>query len=246
MSESSSQTVSLNDIARRYMGALQHLTDLMVLNWAGSRTVAEQGYEEMYRGVAGLPSTPFRLNFETARAEAARWAFKSCLGDVMGLCQVFLEDIRKICGLVVFNVAKASGSGDLVGLAAEINAETGSVDIPTRIKHLKERYELNIPLEAEIQSLFAVHRCFVQAGGIVPANGTVTLNLKAIQPPAEGQKEPRLADYQRTWKAGERIAVSREEHAAVFTTVSVFLSSMLAAVQEFAKTSGFDESPSPK
>ena len=246
MSETSpSQTVSLNDIGRRYVGALQHLTDLMVLTWAGARVVTEQGYEEVFRSVAGLPSTPFRLNFETARAEAARWSFKSSLSDVLGLCQVFLEDIRKVCGLVEFNVAKANATGDLAALAAEINAETGSLDLPTRFKHLKERYHLNIPLEAELTSLHHVSRCFTYAGGVVPANGTVTIQLKAIQPPAEGEKEPRLTDYRRAWNAGERIAVSREEHAAVFTTVSVFLSSMLAAVQEYAKASGLTEtSPS--
>ncbi|XHR28061.1 MAG: hypothetical protein ACFUZC_19290 [Chthoniobacteraceae bacterium] len=246
MSDPAPQTISLNDIGRRYVGALQHLGDLMVLTWAGTRVVTEAGYEEVFRSVAGLPSTPFRLNFESARAEAARWNFKSSLGDILGLNQVFLEDIRKICGLVSFNVAKQSGNGDLASLAAEINAETGSVDIPARLKHLKERYSLSVPLEPQMQSLHALHYHFIHTGGVVPQNGAVTLQLKVIQPPAEGQKEPRLADYQRTWNPGERIAVSREEHAAVFTTVSIFLNSMLGSVQEFAKAFGLDEHPEPQ
>jgi hypothetical protein len=246
MSDPAPQTVSLNDIARRYIGGLQHLSDMMVLSWAGSRVVTEAGYEEVFKSVAGLPSTPFRLNFEAARAEAARWNFKSSLSDILGLCQVFLEDVRKICGLVSFNVAKQSGTGDLAALAAEINAENGSVDIPARIKHLKDRYSLTLPLEQPIASLAALYHTFTHTGGVVPQNASLTLHLKVIQPPAEGQKEPRLADYQRTWNPGERIAVSREEHAAVFTTVSVFLNSTLASVQEFAKAFGLEDHPEPQ
>lgn len=247
MPDPTPQTVSLNDIGNRYMSALQHLGDMMVLTWAGTRTVSEQTYEEVFRGVAGLPSTPFRLSFEAARSEAARWVFKSSLGDVLGLCQVFLEDVRKICGLVSFNVAKKSGTGDLASLAAEINAETGAVDVPARLKHLKDRYSLLVPLETQIGSLAALHHNFTHIGGVVPKDApAITLHLKVIQPPAEGQKEPRLADYQRTWKPSERIVISREEHAAVFTTASVFLSTMLASVQEFAKTFGLDDRPDPQ
>jgi len=246
MIDPTSQTVSLNDIGQRYVGALQHLSDLMVLTWAGARIVNEQGYEETFRSVAGLPSTPFRFSLETAKAEAARWWFKNSLGEVLGLALVFLEDIRKVCGLVTFNVAKATSSGDLASLAAEINADNGPLDIPTRFKHLKSRYGLTLPLEAELLSLVALSRCFLQTGGTVPKGSALTVQLKAIQPPAEGTTEPRLADYTRTWKEGQRITVSREEHAAVFTTVSVFLSAMLAAVQEFAKASGLPENSSPQ
>ena len=242
----SSQTISLNDIGMRYIGALQHLSDLMVLIWAGARAVDEQSYEETFRSVAGLPSTQFRLPLETAREEAARWCFKNSLGEVLGLCQVFLGDIRRVCGLVDFNIAKAKASGNLAALAAEVNADTGPLDIPTRLAHLKSRYALALPLEAEMLSLVVLHHCFLQTSGTVPKGAALTLQLKSVQPPAEGGTEPRLADFSRTWKEGERIAVSREEHAAIFTTTSLFLSAMLTAVQEFAKASGFPENTSPQ
>lgn len=246
MTDPTSQNISLNDIGARYMSALQHLSDLMVLTWAGARAVNEQGYEETFRSVAGLPSTQFRFPLETAKAEAARWWFKNSLGEVLGLSLVFLEDIRKICGLVRFNAAKATAAGDLAALAAEINADNGPLDIPTRFKHLKSHYGLALPLEAELLSLVALHRCFLQTAGTVPKGAVLNVQLKAIQPPAEGEKEPRLADYTRTWKEGERISVSREEHAAVFTTISVFVSSMLTAVQDFSKAAGISEVRSPR
>ena len=246
MSEPSAQSISLNDLGMRYLSALQHLSDLMVLTWAGARAVSEQDYEETFRSLAGLPATQFRLPLETAREEAARWWLKNSLGEVLGLCLVFLEDIRRICGLITFHAAKAAASGDLAALAAEVNSDPGPLDIPTRLNRLKSRYALTLPLEAEILSLVALHRCFLQTGGTVPADAALTLQLKSVQRPAEGESAPRLTDHARTWKAGERIAVSREEHAALFTTLSVFLSATLAAVQEFAKASGLPENTSPQ
>ena len=246
MSEPSAQSISLNDLGMRYLGALQHLSDVMVLTWAGARTVNEQAYEEMFRSVAGLPSTPFRFPMETAREEASRWWFKISLSEALGLCQFFLEDIRRVCGLVAFHAAKANASGDLATLAAEVNSETGPLDLPARFNHLKNRYALTLPLEAELLSLVALHRCFLQTGGTVPAGDALTVQLKAVQPPAEGASAPQLVAFTRTWNPGERIAVSREEHAAIFTTLSVFLSATLAAVQEFAKASGLPENTSPQ
>lgn len=243
MTEPASQTISLNDIGSRYLGALQHLSDFMVLTWAGARAVNEQNYDETFHAVSGLPNTNARLSFPAARAEGERWWLKNSLGDTLGLILVFLEDIRKLCGVVAFNVAKAKAEGDLVALAAEVNADLGPQDIPTRFKHLKERHQLTIPLEAEILSLAAMHRCFTHGGGVVPKGATLALRLKAVQPPAEGETQPRLADYQRAWSGGERISLSREEHAAIFTTASVFLNAVLHAVQQFAKSSGLPETP---
>ena len=160
---------------------------------------------------------------------------------MLGLLLVFLEDIRKVCGVVAFNVAKSQASGDLVALAAQINADNGPLDIPTRFKDLKERYNLGIPLEAELMSLAALHRCFTHAGGVVPKGATLALRLKVVQPPPEGETQPQLGDYQRTWTAGEKVALSREEHAAFFTTASVFMNAMLHAVQQFAQASGLPD-----
>ena len=246
MTAPANQTISLNDIGLRYLTGLQHLSDLMVLTWAGVRNVSEESYEETFRSIAGLPSTQARFSMDLARTEAARWWFKSSLGEILGLCGVFLEDIRKVSGVVVFNIAKTTGSADLAALAAEINSNSGPLDVPTRLKNLKDRYGLVIPMESEILSLVATHRCFLQAGGVIPNGATLTLHLKAVQPVAGDKNNLNLTDYKHTWKAGERITISREEHAAVFTTISVFLTAMLTSVQDFAKVSGLVESPSPQ
>ena len=242
MIDQNSRTISLNDIGVKYVEALQRLSDLAVFAWAGSRTLNEQAYDEVSRSVPGLPSTQFRLSFGAAREESERWMLKQSLNEVLGLCMMLLEDVRKLCGLVEFNAAKANASGNLANLAAELNAVSGRMDLPTRLKQLKDRYNVALPVEAELRSLAELAQCLFQGNATVATPG-LTLRLKMICSPAEGETQPRLGDFERSWKAGEKVTLSRQEHAAVFTTISLLISSMLGAVQEYAKRSGLPEEP---
>lgn len=241
-SNASSRTISLNDIGEKYFAAIQRLSDLTVFNWASARTVSEQGYDDTGKSVSGLPATPYRLSFEAAKAENERWVLKHGVNEILGLTAIFLEDIRKLCGLVTFNAAKANASGDLAALAAEINA-AGPQEFGARLKHIRERYNVGSPLEQEMLSIVNLGRLLFQQNGAVGNGETVTLALKAVQAPAEGSKEARIEPYTRSWKSGEQILLSREEHAAIFTTVSLFFSSFLSAVQEYAQSSGLAPEP---
>lgn len=238
----SNRTISLNDIGQKYFSAIQRLSDLTVYAWAGSRAASEQGYDEVAKAISGLPSTPFHLSFDAVKEESENWILKHSVNELLGLTLIFLEDVRKLAGLVAFNAAKANASGDLASLAAEINA-TQQTDFPERLKQLKDRYNITSPVEAEMLSLPGLGRLFFQRNGVVGNGETLELLLKAVQPPAEGSTEARLADYKRVWNSGERITLSRQEHAAIFTTVSVFFSTLLNAVQEYAKSSGLAPEP---
>jgi hypothetical protein len=240
--ESSPQTVSLNDIALKYTQAIQHLSDLAVFEWAAARTVSEQGYDEVARGIPGLPATQFRLPFEVAKEAAERSALKHSINEALGLVAVFLDDIRKLTGLVVFNAARMKASNNLATLAAELNAAPPP-DFPGRLQLLRQRIGSELPLEKEILSLVALARTLFHRNGVIGEGEVLHLNLKVVQPPAEGETEARIGNYERQWKAGEPISLSRQEHAAVFTTVSIFFNAMLGTVQEFAKSSGILPEP---
>lgn len=244
--ESPSRTISLGDVGQKYTEALQHLSDLAVFAWAGARAVNEQGYEEAAHSVPGLPVTSFRFSFEAAKAAAALSGFKHSINEVLGLVTVFLEDIRKLSGLVVFNAARARGDHNLATLAAQLNVAP-SPDLPGRFRHLRERIGMELPLEAEILSIATLAGTLFHRNGLPMEGETLSLRLKVIQPPANGsteaQAQARLGDHERSWKAGERVTLSRQEHAAIFTTVSLFFNATLGAVQEFAKRSGLAPEP---
>lgn len=246
MTDSASRSISLNDIGLRYFATLQRLSDVIVFTWAGARSVSEQGYEEVARSVPGLPASQFRVPFHTAREEAERLWLKQSINELLGLCMVFLEDVRKLAALVTFNAARARATGDLASLAAEVNAALGQSDPETRVKQLRERYGIYSPEESELLSLAGFARSLFVNGGIVPNGAAVTLQLKMLQPPEPEDSEPRFGEFQRIWMAGEIIALTREQHAAIFTTLSIFIGGMLAAVQEYAQRSGLSEEPLPQ
>lgn len=244
MTESNaSHTISLHELGQKYFKALQHLSDLTAYVWAGARSVNEKTYEELSRGVAGLPNTPFRLSFETAKHEAERAWLKQSVSEVIGLSYVFIEDIRKLCGLVLFNATKASGQGDLVALAAELNAVPPPADLFTRLSEVQQRFGLTTEFDAHMISLSKAARSLLHHNGVLGPEDQCDLKLKMLIPPADKDAQPKVVDFEASWKAGERIYLNRNQHAAVFTTVSLFFSAMLTALQEYAKRSGAAQEP---
>jgi len=231
-----SRTISLNDLGLRYLQNIQHLSDLTAYGWAGTRTVSEQGYDDVSKGVPGLPSTKFRLPFEVVKQEADRAWLKYTLSELIGLLFLYLDDVRKVAGLVLFNAAKARGDGDLAGLAAELNKAPDQVDLPSRLKDLKERYGIATELEPHLVSLTHFGRLLIQNGGIVPKDETVRLRIRKLVPNADAK--PTLQDWEISWKSGDRVVLNRADQAAIFTTVSLFVSATLGAVQELAKRQG--------
>lgn len=239
MTDSVQRNISLNDIGLKYLSSLQRLSDLMVAHWAGAQAVEEQTYNELSRSVPGLPSTEFHIPFSAAKEEAERWVLKHSANEVLGLATMFLEEVRKLCALVAFNAARANASGDLALLAAELNGRPNLPDPAARFRQLRERYAVTSPFEGELVSLTDFAKCLFQTNGRIVGNGApLTLRLKTIHPPAEGESQPRLLDFQRSWSAGENLMLTREEHAAIFTTVSLFIGNLMNAVQEYAKRSG--------
>lgn len=224
------------------MSALQRLSDLMVYMWTCAHCANPQIYDQAPQALPGLPKTELRMDFNAAREEAERWWLHHSINELLGLNALFLDDVRKLCALIAFNAARLNATGDLASLAAEVNGAAGKADIAGRLHHLKTRYHLVSPFEAEILS-FAIFGQFLYRGGVVPKETVVKLQLKCVQAAGQGGPQARLTDMQRTWGPEEKLLLTREQHTAVFTTVSLFLGSMLSAVQEFARLSGLPDTP---
>jgi hypothetical protein len=243
MSEPTSQTVSLNDVAIKYIQAVQRLSDIMVIHWGGFRTLNEQTFDELAKSIPGLPATEFRLPFEVAKAEADFTLVKQTLNEVLSLSIIFLEDVRKLSALVAFNAAQFHASGDLASLAAEVNANTAGMNLFARFKQLKESYGIESPFQVNLESFHNIGKFIFQTNGLVVQDEPVSLHLKVVTAPENGENQPRVSNYEHKWSKGERIVLARDEHAAIFTTISLFIGEMLKEVQEFAKRSGLpDES----
>ena len=242
MTVTASREISLNDIGRKYMSALQRLSDLMAYAWTGAHAANAQIYDQVPKALPGLPNTEFRMAYPAVQQEAERWVLHHSINEVLGLTLLFLDDIRKLCSLIAFNVARQSSEGDLTALAAEVNTHPGRVDLGTRLKNIKKKYNIVSPFEAEMLSLGGFATCMFR-GAKVPKGSVLKLQLKCVQPSGLSGPQARLTDLQRAWGSDETLALTREQHAAIFTTVSVFFGAMLASVQDFAKLSGLPDTP---
>ncbi len=237
------QTVSLNDIGLRYLSGIQRMSDLVVYSWTGARTVSEQGYDEVFKSIPGLPSTEFRTPFNVIQEETESWWLRHSLNELLGLVVHFLEEVRKLSGLVTFNAARAKGDADLAALAAELNTPMVEQAIPGRFQHLRERFSVASPLEGDLLSFTQLAQILFQNGGVIPEGQTFTLKVKRLEPATGEGQQPKMGNFDRTWKGGEKISLSRAEHAALFTTVSLLIGSLLTAVQEYAQKAGLPAAP---
>jgi len=242
MTTTASRDISLAEVGRKYMSALQRLSDLMAYMWTCAHTASPQIYDQAPTALPGLPKTEFRMDFAAVREEAERWWLHHSVNELLGLTSLFLDDVRKLCSLIAFNAARLNASGDLTALAAEVNTPPSKADIASRLQHVKTRYQIVSPFEAEILS-FAGFGQVLYRGGVVPKETVVKLQLKCVQPAGQAGPQARLVEMQRSWGPEEKLLLTREQHSAVFTTMSLFLGSMLAAVQEFAHQSGLPDTP---
>ena len=244
MTAPATREISLNDIGRKYMAALQRLSDLMVLTWTGAHCAQANVYDQAVQALPGLPNTEFRMSFQAVREEAERWWLHHSLREVLGLTVMFLDDIRKLCSLVEFNAARVTGTGNLGTLAAEVNAKVGRGDVASRISALKTRYNVFCPFETEIISL-GVFASALHRGGIVDKDSVLKLSLRCVQPAGQSGPQAKLTNMQRSWGPGEKLLLTRDQHTAIFTTVSLFIGAMLTAVQDHAKRCGLPDTPPP-
>src|SRR5690606_21800774 len=76
-----SQTISLNDIGQKYLGALQRVFDTAAFLVEGSRQVNERTYDDFSSAVRFLPSQQQHRNFDAAKEESERWLLRNLLAD---------------------------------------------------------------------------------------------------------------------------------------------------------------------
>jgi hypothetical protein len=102
-------TISLKDMAQRYLGAIQRSFDVAAVVVQGTREVNERGYDDLIASSRFLPNREQHRSFSEAKAIAERWILRNLLSDAFGAVVPFLEDARTICALDEWKKAGRSG-----------------------------------------------------------------------------------------------------------------------------------------
>ena len=81
--DSAPQSINLNEIGQRYLGALQRTFDIAACLVAGTSSATEERYEELAKAVRFRPSAQLQRNFENAKRDSRAYLAKSVIGDTL-------------------------------------------------------------------------------------------------------------------------------------------------------------------
>jgi hypothetical protein len=230
-------TISLQDMAQRYLGAMQRTHDIAAMVVQGTREVNERGYDELAAAARFMPAQNQRRAFAAAKPVAERWLLRHLLSDAFGALIPFLEDARTICAL---NEWKKAGSDPttLQPIFKEQRAEFVRKDTAARLAHLKDSYGLEPQLSAHITGLEALAACLVRTDGMVPKDGPalaftiVSLDLVAAPAGSAQPVQPQLGEARREFAPGAEVSLEKVEYLNVLATIALFMNATLRRLQE--------------
>ena len=230
-------TISLQDMAHRYLGAMQRTHDIAAMTVQGTREVNERGYDELAAAARFMPAQNQRRAFTAAKPIAERWLLRNLLSDAFGALVPFLEDTRTICALHAWKKA-GSDQSTLQPIFQEQRAEFVRKDTAGRLAHLQEAHQFDPQLSTHIVALESLAACLVRHDGIVPKDGpaltftVVSLDLVAAPPGSEQKVQPQLGEARREFAPGAEIALEKVEYLNVIATISLFMNATLRLLQE--------------
>jgi hypothetical protein len=249
----STTTISLNDVADRYLNHYQKLFDLSMFSLSSFRKASEQDYDEFAKQLIVMPKNHARMNFDKAKDATETWVLKHILSEALGSVVPLMEDCRTICALCDYKVAKKSDQAELQKITVQNRQEFIALPIAEKFAVLKKKYGIETDVQEHIQSLLLVTRALLREGVLTEADTDgkpeISLNIRSVtlvqapgKPNAGGEATVsltrKMGDNSRAVKVGDKITFTKAEQFGSIVTLAIFLASMLQGVQAYAKKTG--------
>ena len=245
MSEQTPQNISINlrDMANRYMGGLQRIFDLAASTVGSLRCQTEKDYDEFARLTRFMPAPTQHAGYDVIRPAAESWLLRNLLSESLSSLVPLLEDVRSVAALAEW---KAAGSDQ-----AKVNKIIGEdrqaflrLGLPEKFEHLKNKFSISAPNDAFITGYLKLGQVLAKGGIVGDGDGNdgtdlvVTLTAVQLEPAQAGQtqQQGRLVGVPRKFAHGEKVELKKEEVLALFTTISVFATGMMGALQQRVQT----------
>lgn len=261
MSEAKETTVetnriSLDDMATRYLNALQKTYDMVCYTLAGSRKLSEADYDEFSNQLQVMPRQQARMEFEHAKENTEQWVLRNSLSDTLALVMPVLEDGRTICALCDFKKENSQDAEKLKEISTNDRAKFLQLPLPEKFAFLKKQYGISCEVEEHIVSLMEITKALMTKEGKltdeeVDQNGQRTLKIRSVQIVQAPGEQANLAqslnltrkigDSERVLKTGDEIHFSKAEHMGSILTVGIFITEVLKGIQAYAHKTGVAE-----
>jgi len=242
-------TISLDDMATRYLDALQKIHDMVCFSLAGARGISERDYDEFSQQLQVMPRQQSRREFEHAKQATQQWVLRNSLGDALALVAPLMEDCRTICELCD---AKAQGKTDAASLdkiRGENRQQFLQLKPAEKFDHLASHFNIQCEVKEHILVLLRItHSLMANDGKLAKedcdSDGGVTLKIRSVQltqDPAQSDSlvlKRQIADSERRIQEGEEIHFSKAEQIGSILTIGVFVTEMLQGLQNYATSTG--------
>jgi hypothetical protein len=246
-------TISLGEVANRYLDILQKTYDMVCFNFASYRKLNEQEYDEFARQLLVMPKQQARLDFEKAKAASEVWLLRNTLADILAIVVPLMEDVRTICELCNYKSSKKNDLAFLQSITTDQRNEFILKPIPDKFAHLEKNYGITCEVKEHVIGLLNAARSVMMKDSKVTKeevdkDGLLKVKIRTIQivqaPNPEGQQkgvfsiQPQISDAEHTFKEGDRIEFTKPDHIGSIITMGVFVTSMLKGLQDYARKTG--------
>ncbi|MDF3129817.1 hypothetical protein P0Y35_11470 [Kiritimatiellaeota bacterium B1221] len=252
MTDSAATTrISLEEIATKYLGALQKNHDMLSYFLSGSRKTTEADYDEFSNQLQVMPRQTDRMDFENAKRATQQWVLRNTLSDSLALVMPLLEDARTVCALCDFKASGSTDQAELQKIANQNRAEFLQKPLAEKFTHLKDTYGIDCEVSEHILILMDICKALMTKNGILTeeeaVDGKRTLKIRSVQivqtPSTDGSGQNlslsrKVGDSSREIKVGEEIHFTKAEQVGSILTVGVFISDMLKGIQVYAQKTG--------
>lgn len=254
--------ISLVEIANRYLEHYQRLFDISAFSLAGFRKASEQDYDELTRQLVLMPKNDARMSFEKAKDVTETWLLKHVLTEALGSVVPLLEDSRSICALCDYKIAKINDSNKLFAISNEQRQEFLRLSIKQKFDHLKQKYGITCDVQEHIESLLTITQALLSKEGILTeveagSPDEITLKIRSVTlvqanaaPNSSGEPvfnlTKKFTDNSRVVKVGDKVALTKAEQFGSLMTLSIFLSTILQGVQNYALKIGAADQSAPR
>ena len=236
--------ISLQNISRSFLTALQRQHDMLAFTLAGVRTSDAKIYDYYSNVSRIMPAPAAHLTHDQMIAYSRGLLLRTSINDLLALSAEVMNQVHLLCILIKTrgrNVQSNAETDKIIGQKQEAFVR---MNLQEKFNEFEQTYNIISELEDAIFSIAAALRVLVRTGMVtnddISPDGSLTLEFKAMKDIDDdsveaGAKKTKMVDTQRTFRPGEMLDLTDEELLGLNITVAKFFHSLFRSVDEFGR-----------
>ena len=229
--------ISLQNISRSFLTALQRQHDMLAFTLAGVRTSDAKIYDYYSNVSRIMPAPAAHLTHDQMVAYSRGLLLRTSINDLLALSAEVMNQVHLLCLLIKTrgrNIESNAEADKIIGQKQEAFVR---MNLQEKFNEFEQTYNIISELEDAIFSIAAALRVLARTGMVtnddISPDGSLTLEFKAMKDidgpdsTEAGVKKSKMVDTQRTFRPGEMLDLTDEELLGLNITIAKFFHSLL-------------------